>query len=99
MMVSEMRLTNGTVPDEPSYQMETFTRGNINVARNMVKELINSKTEHDTLEYILKTRKKEKEHFTIQTDQFTKVSGAMTENMVRAHIHMLHLVRDTLVNG
>lgn len=39
--------------------------------------------EHDTLEYILKIKKMEKEHFTIQTDRFTKVSGQTTENMVR----------------
>merc|ERR1711990_217144 len=85
-MVREMRLTNDTVPEEPFYLMETFTKENINVARNMVKELINSKMEHDTLEYILKIKKMEKEHFTIQTDRFTKVSGLTTENTVRAHI-------------
>merc|ERR1711990_1016591 len=56
-MVREMRLTNDTVPEEPFYLMETFTKENINVARNMVKELINSKMEHDTLEYILKIKK------------------------------------------
>ena len=39
--------------------------------------------EHDTLEYILKIKKMEKELFTIQTDRFTKVSGLTTENMVR----------------
>merc|ERR1711990_1241398 len=82
-MVREMRLTNDTVPEEPFYLMETFTKENINVARNMGKELINSKMEHDTLEYILKIKKMEKEHFTIQTDRFMKVSGLTTENMVR----------------
>merc|ERR1711990_1126301 len=87
-MVREMRLTNDTVPEEPFYLMETFTKENINVARNMVKELINSKMEHDTLEYILKIKKMEKEHFTIQTDRFTKVSGLTTENTVRAHIYI-----------
>merc|ERR1711990_555593 len=98
-MVREMRLTNDTVPEEPFYLMETFTKENINVARNM-----------------------EKEHFTIQTDRFTKVSGLTTENTVRAHIHiqteihtkeiglmtpemalestpMLHLVLDSLADG
>ena len=39
--------------------------------------------EHDTLEYILKIKKMEKELFTIQTDRFTKVSGLTTENTVR----------------
>ena len=39
--------------------------------------------EQDTLEYILKIKKMEKEPFTIQTDRFTKDSGLTTENMVR----------------
>merc|ERR1712147_208292 len=64
------------------------TMENINVAKNMVKEHINSKMEHDTLEYILKIKKMKKEHFTIQTDRFTKVSGLTTENTARAHIHI-----------
>ena len=57
--------------------------------------------EHDTLEYILKIKKMEKEHFTIQTDRFTKVSGQTTENMVRkdsnsVFMHIIYLLANKL---